>query len=223
MSRTRLLFAAAVAVAMLWGVSSIAGTHYTYPSMQVEVTGFDGAVPVAVTVTNPTAGQSSAQAVTGIDGGAVIINGGVSIWATDPDGGSTPVKSTYGGVQFGSHAPMCFSSSCVEVSVPYAGDGGDIYTTITSGQWYEMTVIGDGSGGLAGCWQGGAKINTAVGGVAQSCINLPKVKDGQVKPLAASATVLPDGGASTTSATLWYYATMSGGYSVTLCPEIPCQ
>lgn len=60
MTRTRIVFAVAGVIAMLWGVSSIAGVHYTNPTMQVEVTGFDGSYPVAVSTSAPsTSCQSS--------------------------------------------------------------------------------------------------------------------------------------------------------------------
>lgn len=97
MSRTRLLAAAVGIGALLWGISGWARGYYSYPAMQVEVTGFDGAVPVSVTVTNPTANPAAVQAVSGVDGGAVTINGGVSVWATAPDGGTVPVAANVAG------------------------------------------------------------------------------------------------------------------------------
>lgn len=168
--------------------------------------------------------------------GKILPGGHEAVVPVAPDGGVAAVVIAPGGLgasgtpmrvdpvgsttQPGSEVPQCFSDSCVEVAVPATGapDGGYYSAALTASTWYELTVIADGSGGLAGCWDNGARIVKPTD-AGNPCFGLPKIKDGQVKPIGWPATPGDDAGV----ARIWFYASVSGGYTVTLCPQVACR
>jgi hypothetical protein len=168
--------------------------------------------------------------------GKIIAGGNESIVPVAADGGTASFVIAPGGLggaatpmrvdpvgtttQPGSEVPQCFSDVCTEIAVPAAGkpDGGDFVANLTPSAWYEITVIADGSGGLAGCWDNGSRIVTPTD-AGNPCFGLPKLKDGQVKPVGWPATPGNDAGV----ARVWFYASVTGGYTITLCPQVACR
>lgn len=144
----------------------------------------------------------------------------VNVYAGAGGSAGKRLNVTDGGTIRNAHEAMCFADECVEVAVPATGapDGGYYSAALSSSTWYELTVIADGSGGLAGCWDNGTRIVKPTD-AGNPCFGLPKLKDGAVKPIGWPATPGDDAGV----ARVWFYASVSGGYTVTLCPQVACR
>lgn len=146
----------------------------------------------------------------------------VNVYAGSGGGAGKRLSVTDGGTVGVAHETMCFSDVCAEVAVPATAfaDAGDFSAALVPGNWYEITVIADGSGGQVGCWDNGTKVSRpSDAGGPSPCFGLPKLKDGQVKSLGWRATPGDDAGV----ARVWFYASITGGYTITLCPQVPCR
>jgi hypothetical protein len=134
------------------------------------------------------------------DAGELVVTGNVT---SKPSGDTVP----------NAHVPMCFSDQCVTVKVPQAGqpDGSVYAATLVAGQWYDVSIAGDGSAAFVGCWATtriNGDMNDAGKGV---CFPFPDVKDGEHRPMAFTVT------------TIYLYASVSGGVTFKFCPQTACR
>jgi hypothetical protein len=113
--KSRILTVLVAVGVLFWGVYASAGVHYTNPTMQVEVTGFDGSIPVAVTVSG----------------------GSSTVGATTADGGSVSVRADdNGALQVNPAAQTSCQSSVVVCGVADAGGSVALPSSALSGRRY---------------------------------------------------------------------------------------
>ena len=154
----------------------------------------------AADVNENTIGANRSSIYIGVPG-----RGGVNISGTATDAGFMQKVAN-------GHVPMCFSDSCVEITASQSPDGGT--ASLIAGQWYEVTVVGDGSGGVAGCWANGSPV--------AACTAKPRLKDGAVKPMSWPATYSVDAGANNGKSILYFLSASSTTMTAVFCPETAC-